>query len=72
MIIDSIAFQPIVSSSYRARIKVLSIGSTIGAKSLISSLFYIEVKKEEVALRAATLTLMSGSFKFVEKMFANS
>jgi len=44
---------------------VFSIGSTMGAKSLISSLFSMEVRKDEVALRAATLTLMSGSLRFV-------
>jgi len=51
---------------------VLIIGSIIGANSLISSLFYIEVKNDEVALSAATFTQMSESLRFFEKMFANS
>jgi len=65
MITDSIDFHPIDSSCCNASMMVLSIGSIMGLNYFMSSLFCIEVKNEEVAFNAETLTQMSASFKFV-------
>ena len=51
---------------------VLIIGYMIGEKYFVSSFSLREVKKDDVAFKADTLTLISESFKFVEKIFANS